>query len=185
MATYDDPRVLRAIAHPTRNRVLHALNARGAMRATDVAAVLDIPANQASFHLRQLAKYGLVEEAPDTDGDKRSRPWRVVDEDGITFSTRAMAAQPGGEAAVAVFKRRQAAHLMNLVASAVADTGDERHRTISEMTLLMDPTAVSEFNTELLDLVQRYGARGREHADDPAWTSWQVLTVVQPEPDES
>ena len=48
------------------------------MRAADVAERLDIPANQASFHLRQLAKYGLVEEAPELARDGRDRVWRAT-----------------------------------------------------------------------------------------------------------
>ena len=59
-----DPRVLRAIAHPTRGRILDELGATGPMRAADVGRGLDIPANQASFHLRQLAKYGVIQPAP-------------------------------------------------------------------------------------------------------------------------
>ena len=74
--TTHDPRVLRAIAHPVRVRILHELNAAGPSRAADLAADLDIPANQASFHLRQLAKYGLVEEAG--GGKGRERPWRAT-----------------------------------------------------------------------------------------------------------
>ena len=71
-----DPRVLRAIAHPVRNRILDELGASGPTRAADIARELGIPANQASFHLRQLAKYGLVEEAPEEARDKRDRVWR-------------------------------------------------------------------------------------------------------------
>ena len=59
-----DPRMLRAIAHPVRNRILTELNASGPMRAADLARELDLPANQTSFHLRQLAKYGLVGRTP-------------------------------------------------------------------------------------------------------------------------
>ena len=51
-----DPRVLRAIAHPVRTRILDELYASGPARAADIARGMDIPANQASFHLRQLAK---------------------------------------------------------------------------------------------------------------------------------
>ena len=68
-----DPQVLRAISHPVRNRILDELGAQGSLRAADIARVLDIPANQASFHLRQLAKYGLVEEDPEAARDKRDR----------------------------------------------------------------------------------------------------------------
>ena len=49
MATYDDPRILRAIAHPTRNRVLHELSAAGSLRAADVAQRTGIPANPVSY----------------------------------------------------------------------------------------------------------------------------------------
>src|ERR1700752_1251514 len=81
-----DPQVLRAIAHPVRNRVLTELSAQGPMRAADVARELDIPANQASFHLRQLAKYGLVEEDPDAGRDKRDRVWRPTSADGVSIN---------------------------------------------------------------------------------------------------
>ena len=50
MVMYDDPRILRAIAHPTRNRVLHELSAAGSLRAADIARLLDIPANQAHIY---------------------------------------------------------------------------------------------------------------------------------------
>ena len=94
-----DPRVLRAIAHPVRSRILTELDAHRTLRAADIAQLLDIPANQASFHLRQLAKYGLVEEAPDEARDKRDRVWRMVADDGISFRSEDMLAQPGGDAA--------------------------------------------------------------------------------------
>ena len=77
-----DPKVLRAIAHPVRNRILDELARTGPVRAADVARELGIPANQASFHLRQLAKYGLVEEDPDAARDKRDRVWRPTSEHG-------------------------------------------------------------------------------------------------------
>src|SRR3954467_5754616 len=90
MAKYDDPRILRAIAHPVRSRILSELWASGSLRAADVARILDIPANQASFHLRQLAKYGLVEEAPEEARDRRDRVWRMAAEDGISFRSEDM-----------------------------------------------------------------------------------------------
>src|SRR3954447_11020359 len=74
-----DPRVLRAIAHPVRSRILTELDAHGSLRAADVAQVLGIPANQASFHLRQLARFGLVEEDPAAARDKRDRVWRAAE----------------------------------------------------------------------------------------------------------
>ena len=73
LPSLSDPRMLRGIAHPMRNRILEEMSAGGPMRAADVAERLGIPANQASFHLRQLAKYGLV-EAGSRAGPRRPRP---------------------------------------------------------------------------------------------------------------
>ena len=98
-ATVHDPRVLRAIAHPVRNRVLSELAATGAMRAADVARQLGIPANQASFHLRQLAKYGLVEEAPEEARDKRDRVWRATTTAALTVNLGELEKAPGGRTA--------------------------------------------------------------------------------------
>src|SRR4051795_6603934 len=92
-----DPRILRAIAHPVRNRILTELTASGSMRAADLARELDIPANQASFHLRQLAKYGLVEEDPDAARDKRDRVWRPTSDDGVSINLTEIEKEPGGK----------------------------------------------------------------------------------------
>jgi DNA-binding transcriptional ArsR family regulator len=71
-----DARVLRAMAHPLRVRIMNTLLLMGTATATQIAeAVGDTPAN-CSWHMRQLAKYGFVEEAP--GGTGRERPWRVV-----------------------------------------------------------------------------------------------------------
>jgi DNA-binding MarR family transcriptional regulator len=74
--TFTDPLALRALAHPLRLQ-LHALVGReGSLTAADAARQLGISHALASHHLRQLAKYGFVEEADAPDG--RARPWRVT-----------------------------------------------------------------------------------------------------------
>src|SRR5262245_35179298 len=100
-----DPRVLRAIAPPVRSRILTELDAHGSLRAADVAQVLGIPPNQASFHLRQLAKFGLVEEDPTAARDKRDRVWRATETAGYDVSISEIEKTPGGKAASAVFRR--------------------------------------------------------------------------------
>ena len=65
------------------------------LRAPTSPGPLEMPANQASFHLRQLAKYGLVEEAPDAARDRRDRVWRMVNERGVTVDLREMEEAPG------------------------------------------------------------------------------------------
>src|SRR4051812_16294224 len=110
-----DPRTLRAIAHPTRGRILDELGATGPMRAADVGEALGIPANQASFHLRQLAKYGAIVPAPEAARDKRDRVWKLPDERGFRLDVKTISQEPGGKAAVTVFQRNKAAWAHRLV----------------------------------------------------------------------
>ena len=58
-----DPRALRAYAHPVRMRLMGLLRTEGPLTATRAADLLGESSGTCSFHLRQLAKYGLVEEA--------------------------------------------------------------------------------------------------------------------------
>ena len=71
-----DGAVLAALAHPLRIALLYQLNALGSRTASQCAQALgETPAN-CSYHLRQLAKVGLV--VREEGGDRRERPWRSV-----------------------------------------------------------------------------------------------------------
>ncbi|HWJ09247.1 MAG TPA: helix-turn-helix domain-containing protein [Nocardioides sp.] len=184
MVMYDDPRILRAIAHPTRNRVLQELSAAGSLRAADIARRIDVPANQASFHLRQLAKYGLVEEDPEAARDRRDRVWRLVDPDGIRFRISDVLAQPGGRAAYAVFRRNAVEWGQHLVERAFADSGPEGDRRgVSEWSVLLTPDEARELMQEVEEVVERHRAAGRAAAPDEARETYSVYNLVQPYPD--
>ncbi|MEV4948581.1 helix-turn-helix domain-containing protein [Streptomyces sp. NPDC053755] len=71
-----DPRALRAYAHPTRMRLVGMLRADGPFTATRAAELTGESVASCSYHLRILAKYGLVEEAP--GGRGREKPWRAT-----------------------------------------------------------------------------------------------------------
>src|SRR3954451_13018756 len=71
-----DPKAMRALAHPVRIALLEELAIHGQLTATEAGELVgESPANT-SFHLRQLAKYGYVEEAE--GGTGRRRPWKRV-----------------------------------------------------------------------------------------------------------
>jgi DNA-binding transcriptional ArsR family regulator len=71
-----DPRALRALAHPVRIRLLGRLRREGPLTASEAGRRIGESSGSASYHLRQLARYGLVEEAPGARG--RERPWRAT-----------------------------------------------------------------------------------------------------------
>jgi predicted ArsR family transcriptional regulator len=74
--TLADPVAMRAYAHPLRLSLVSLLRREGPKTATQAAAQLGESVPSCSFHLRQLAKYGLVERVE--GADQRERPWRAT-----------------------------------------------------------------------------------------------------------
>src|SRR5205085_5807390 len=70
------PGALRAIASPTRLRILQRLRMGGPATATECSEEVGESPSSCSYHLRQLARFGFVEE---TDGgsDGRERRWKA------------------------------------------------------------------------------------------------------------
>jgi DNA-binding transcriptional ArsR family regulator len=71
-----DARQMRAVAHPTRLALIGLLRREGPLTATEAGARLGESSGSMSFHLRQLAKYGLVQETG--EGTGRQKPWRAT-----------------------------------------------------------------------------------------------------------
>ncbi|MCQ8772902.1 helix-turn-helix domain-containing protein [Streptomyces telluris] len=61
--------------HEVRTALLDLLAEVGTVTATEAAARLGYSSGLCSFHLRQLARHGHIEEAPHHGG--RARPWRL------------------------------------------------------------------------------------------------------------
>src|SRR6202049_448758 len=72
----DDPRSIRALAHPLRLELQSIVGRSGRITTADAARELGISHGLASHHLHQLAKYGFVEQVEGKD--HRERPWRMV-----------------------------------------------------------------------------------------------------------
>jgi Helix-turn-helix domain len=96
----DDPRSIRALAHPLRLELRTLIGRSGRLTTAEAARELGISHGLASHHLHLLAKYGFVEHV---DGaDNRERPWQLV---ATSVSHTGMEEKPGGAAAVAVFEQ--------------------------------------------------------------------------------
>ncbi|MEU2613044.1 winged helix-turn-helix domain-containing protein [Micromonospora sp. NPDC007271] len=74
--TISDPQVMRALAHPARMAIMeHLCTVEGGATATECAEIAGLSPSATSYHLRELAKFGLIEEAP-SRGDARERVWK-------------------------------------------------------------------------------------------------------------
>jgi hypothetical protein len=63
--------------HPVRTALLELIRRDGVVTATGAARELGGSTGLYSFHLRQLGRHGVIEEAPAPRG--RVRPWRLAD----------------------------------------------------------------------------------------------------------
>jgi hypothetical protein len=92
--------------HPVREALLELIRRDGVVTATDAARQLGGSTGLYSFHLRRLARYGLIEEAPARRG--RVRPWRLADHGaaGPPHSVQAGPADPADPAELGVMARR-------------------------------------------------------------------------------
>lgn len=70
--------MLAALAVPSRLAILSLLLSVGPRTATECAEVVGATASNCSWHLRELARLGLVERSDDDSGDARKRPWRAT-----------------------------------------------------------------------------------------------------------
>ena len=73
-----DPDVLKALTHPLRRRIYGLLCERGPATVTSLAERVDADPGQISYHLRELAKRGFIEEAPGLARDRREHWWRAA-----------------------------------------------------------------------------------------------------------
>jgi predicted ArsR family transcriptional regulator len=76
----DDPDVLKGLAQPIRQKLWRLLLLQGPCTVGALAAELGTDPGQVSYHLRELAKRGWVEHAPERARDRRESWWRAVDE---------------------------------------------------------------------------------------------------------
>jgi DNA-binding transcriptional ArsR family regulator len=159
-----DPRVMRALSHPARIEIVEYLNDTGkAVTATECAEIVGLSPSATSYHLRELAKYGLVEQAP-SRGDGRERLWqgvgrgvRIDPEDG----------EPGARAAAKALADLYLTRELERVREWLARAEDEPEEwrktgTVQGSRLLITAAELEEIATKIGELLDPYRFRDRQ-----------------------
>ena len=172
-----DAKAMRALAHPVRLALLEALADAPTLTATEAGEqVGESPAN-ASFHLRQLAKYGFVEEAE--GGTGRRRPWKLNH-----LGTRISDVHDGQETARAareverVMLDRYLARAQRAFLESAALPPDWRDAQFaSQMRLYLSAQELTQLSEDLRALVmERYADRRTERP--PGTERVEILTMA-------
>jgi len=167
--TITDPQVMRAMAHPARIEIMEHLASTGAVvTATEMAGVVGLSPSATSYHLRELAKYGLVEQAP-SRGDARERVWRSTSSgwslDSDNEEPEVLAA---GQALADAYLTRSYARLRDWFARQHQESKQWREANmLSTQMLLLTADELRDVNAAVRELLAQYTRRERI-ADAPA-----------------
>ncbi|WP_158863887.1 winged helix-turn-helix domain-containing protein [Leifsonia sp. AG29] len=91
---------LRALAHPLRVEIMNELSDFGSATASMLAERLGESSGSTSYHLRQLAKHGIIVEDEER-GTARERWWRMA-AGGVTIGSPETVATPAGREATEI-----------------------------------------------------------------------------------
>src|SRR6185312_6989105 len=161
-----DAAALKAMAHPLRVQILRTLELHDQVSVTSLAQELGETTGAVSYHLRQLARHGLVEEGGD-DGEagsrtpgRRRRWWRMaVDEIHVT-GMEFMQQEDTREAAGFLLREVQTSRSRRLAHWFATATSwpEEWQRASSDMdgTLRLDPGQTRALADELKAVIDRY-----------------------------
>ncbi|MFF3559105.1 helix-turn-helix domain-containing protein [Streptomyces sp. NPDC002574] len=156
-----DPRTLRGLAHPLRIRLLAALREHGPATASGLAARLGESSGATSYHLRQLAAHGFVEDDPER-GTARERWWRAAHR-GTRFDAGTFLSHPDPEVrgAIGLFARGVALHHAAELDSWVTRLDDWSQEwqgsfDLSDFSLRLTPARARALRTELHAVLESY-----------------------------
>jgi DNA-binding transcriptional ArsR family regulator len=159
-----DPDVLKGLTHPLRRRLYRLLVEQGPATVTLLIESVDADPGQVSYHLRELAKRGFIEEAPELARDRRERWWRAVP-GSFSWSTRDFA-DPAGRAVADTVQRLMVDEQFERLRlyHAVRETWSQEWQdvaTASNSTLRLTPSEMHEMCDELNEVMGRWSEVGR------------------------
>jgi DNA-binding transcriptional ArsR family regulator len=157
-----DVATLKAIAHPLRVRLLGSLRLDGPATASELARRFGESSGSTSYHLRQLERFGYVEEDPDQP-NARDRRWRAKHRY-TSWSDAALADDPEGAEASQWMRERQ-----RVYAARVANAFDAQRDRYSpawhevagqsDMVVRLSPAALRELTDRISALAEELAAR--------------------------
>ena len=181
----NDPKALRALAHPLRWKLLDFLGIQDEATATTCADALGESVASCSYHLNILAKYGFIEEAP--AGRGRDKPWRLVSSrQSLSAEGLGVEGELAAEAATEVFLDHELGRLKARLRGAGREPKQWRDATgLTGVTTFLTHDELRSLTQELQELSQRYADRLDDRVQRPPDSREVrifVATTVAPRP---
>jgi DNA-binding transcriptional ArsR family regulator len=166
-----DPRAIRALAHPARQRVIDELFNGKVLTATECAELAGLTPSAMSYHLRALEKWGIIQRAEES-ADGRERPWKAP---AASLVISSQSSNAGRLASQAMIKTAMDGVLEQFVDMDPDDPWDDVS-SMSRSRLWLTHDEAKQFGQDLTDLVDRY-KKNRSAAHHPAGTR-EVTSLI-------
>lgn len=159
------PQQLKAFTHPLRMQMYRLLQDRGQATASMLARETGESSGQTSYHLRQLEKFGFVEEVP-AKAKGRERWWSAV-----SFSYKSHADL--SEDASRVLRQWSTDNIASDLRAAldrwpIESSGWREAQTSTSHTQSMTQEELAALTRELLEVLEQHSQRAqvRRHSED-------------------
>jgi DNA-binding transcriptional ArsR family regulator len=177
-----DARQIRVLAHPLRSRLVGELRLHGPATATQLASAFGTNTGATSYHLRQLAEAGLVEE-DEGSGRGRERWWRAR-HDVTSWERDDYAGDPDATAAADWLTSQFAMRMAERVEEWNRGVGGESPEwraavRFSDWILRLDAAQLTGMTAELEEVVERWR---RATTESPSPDAREVLLYLYPVP---
>jgi DNA-binding transcriptional ArsR family regulator len=161
-----EPGIIRALAHPARTLILNHLYEAGPSTATECAEVVGRSPSACSYHLRQLAAYGFVEEVDSGYGV----PKEVQDRPEILDALRPLTRRwvEDNQTVIAEYMEKERS----------LSPAWRKAATFQQMTLEISPDELIRISEQVQELLKPYADRDRPEGSDRV----HALFIALPRP---
>lgn len=176
-----DLETLRALAHPLRMRLLGSLRLDGPATASELGRRFGESSGATSYHLRQLHRYGFVEDDAEQPS-RRERRWRAAQE-WTSFEVTDFLYDPAGRSALRVLERERLELLVRLFQAWYAERPTQAREWVetavdSDARLLLRLADAQALRADLSALLRKYAARQAPPGDPSAQAVYLVLEAL-------
>lgn len=144
------------MVHPLRVRMLSRLRTDGPATAADLARALGESRGATSYHLRQLARFGFVVDAPDGN-DRRTRRWRAAAARSVLRPDLLRQEPAAAEAAVALMTS-QVTPVVDAVMRTLRSSNSEWLDSVItfDHEMRLTPVQLANLRTKLREVIERF-----------------------------
>jgi DNA-binding transcriptional ArsR family regulator len=175
---FENPRSIRALAHPARLAIIDALAAGDELTATQCAELTGLSPSATAYHLKLLERYGFAETAPPRP-DRRERPWRAAGRPiNVDLDTSTPAGASAAAAVAAAYIDATRAVAVEFTEAGPAEPAEWRDAVLTNVDLWLTVEEFQRMAEQLKAVLEPYRGRARPVGGRRV----RVMNVVMPHP---